>query len=339
MAFADFIAPILEKRDLTAEEVKILANYLVTEATPSQIGSALTGLTVRGVSGAELAGFVAALREQMITVPVNSDHFIDTCGTGGGMPSFNISTAASIIAAAAGAKVAKHGNRAVTSQCGSADVLESLGVHLHSDPMSAKFALEINGFAFLLAPKFHPSLAHVGPTRRELGFRTIFNVMGPMLNPAGAKRQSMGVFNVEWVSVVADALARLDTEKALVVHGSGIDEISPLGGTTVAIVEKGLVKHVEWTPATFGLEPVDIRAMQPGDSIAENGVILKEAISDSTSDRFRVVLPSAAAAVWLAGLADTLHEAVELATATVSSGKASAKLLDLTLAGPGLLTN
>lgn len=329
MAFADIIGPILEKRELSGEEIRILAEYLVSDSTPTQIGAVLMGLTLKGVSGAELAGLVGVLRERMIPIPVESDQLVDTCGTGGGSPSFNISTAASIIAAAAGAKIAKHGNRAVTSQCGSADVLASIGIPLHGDPVEAAEAIRELGFAFLLAPKFHPALAHVGPARRELGFRTVFNVMGPMLNPARADRQSMGVFSEAWVPIVADAYARLGAERAVVVHGNGMDEISPVHASTVAIVQNGAVTMTEWSPKTFGLEAVNPGALLPGDTIEENAQILIKSVTEADSERFRVVQPSAASAIWLAGLADSLPDAAKLAYDTVKSGRGQRKLGEL----------
>jgi len=329
MAFADIIGPILEKRELSGEEVRILAEYLVSDSTPAQIGAVLMGMTLKGVSAAELAGLVTVLRERMVAIPVESDLVIDTCGTGGGSPSFNISTAASIIASAAGAKIAKHGNRAVTSQCGSADVLESIGIPLHGEPIAAAKAIKEFGFAFLLATKFHPALAHVGPARRELGFRTVFNVMGPMLNPARANRQSMGVFSKEWVPIVAEAYALLGAERAVVVYGNGMDEISPIQPSTVAIVQKGMVTLTEWSPMTFGLQPVNPGALLPGDSIEANARILIRSVTDAESERFRVVQPSAASAIWLAGLADSLPEAAKVAYETVASGKSLRKLGEL----------
>jgi anthranilate phosphoribosyltransferase len=254
-------------------------------------------------------------------------HLVDTCGTGGGIPSFNLSTGAAILAASAGAKVAKHGNRAVTSSCGSADVLEALGVNVSSEPEGAARLLDRAGIAFFFAPTHHPALRHVGKVRRELGVRTVFNQLGPLANPAGARRQLVGVYEPGLVRPMAEALLDLGAERALVVYGEeGLDEISPCGPTLTALVAEGAVRDGKATPADFGLEPLSPSALEPGEDAAQNARILREALTDPVSPRCGALLPSAAAALWLAGLAKDFREGARLAREAVASGRAAKTL-------------
>ena len=311
-------------------EANVLIGDIVNEGTSAQISAFLTALAVKGIHPEELAGFAQRLREDAVKVPCHVDNHIDTCGTGGGVSTFNISTAAAIIAAGAGAVVAKHGNRAVTGRFGSADVLEAIGVPICEEPELASRRLENLGFAFLFAPKFHPTAGKVAPIRKELPFRTVFNILGPLLNPAHAKRQIVGVWDPALLTVVAESLHRLGSEFAIVVHGEpGLDEISPISTTQVRIVENGEIRREEWHPDTFGAKPIEFSALLAGETSAENGNLLVEALSDVSSSRCLAVLPSAAVAVRLAGLASTWAEGYELALETVRSGKAISKLEQL----------
>ncbi len=311
-------------------EANLLIGAICNDGTPAQIGAFLTALAMKGIRVDELAGFAERLRSDSVPVRCHVSNHIDTCGTGGGVSSFNISTAAAIIAAAAGAVVAKHGNRAVTGRCGSADVLEAIGVPICEEPESATRRLENLGFAFLFAPKFHPTAARVAPVRKELPFRTVFNMLGPLLNPAGAKRQIVGVWDPGLLNLVGEALIKLDAEFAIVVHGEpGLDEISPISITQVRIIENGEMRKEEWTPATFGARPADFSALLAGETPLENGQMLVDAISQIHSPKCLAVLPSAAVAVRLAGLADSWVTGYELARETVRCGKAAEKLEQL----------
>lgn len=327
MEFGPLLGKVANREHLSLAEASALMDRLINVATPAQIGSTLTALQMKGVTNDELAGFALTLRADCVHVESPVKNHVDTCGTGGGISSFNVSTAAAIIAAAAGATVAKHGNRAVTGRCGSADVLEAIGVPLCETPEEASRRLNELGFAFLFAPKFHPSGVKTGPIRKELPFRTVFNVLGPLLNPAGARRQIVGVWEPGLLSMVAEALVRLDTEFAIVVHGEpGMDEISPISVTQVRVVEDGQVRREEWTPATFGAQPVDLSALLSGETPLDNGQLLEEAVTQITSPKCLAVLPSAAVAVRLAGLANSWTDAYELARETVRGGASATKL-------------
>ncbi len=324
---AALLHKIVLKENLSMVEANALIGAIVNEGTPAQISAFLTALAVKGLHKDELAGFAQRLREDAVPVPCHVENHIDTCGTGGGVSSFNISTAAAMIAAAAGAVVAKHGNRAVTGRFGSADVLEAIGVPICEEPESASRRLENFGFAFLFAPKFHPTAARVAPIRKELPFRTVFNILGPLLNPAGAKRQIIGVWDPALLNLVGESLVRLGAEFSIVVHGEpGLDEISPISTTQVRVIENGEMRREEWNPATFGAKPADFASLLAGETSIQNGEMLIQSISDISSAKCLAVLPSAAVAVRLAGLADSWPGAYELARETVKSGKAIAKL-------------
>lgn len=300
------------------------------EATDAQIGATLMALRIKGCTTQELAAFATVLREHAAMISHSYQDLVDTCGTGGGCPSFNISTAAAIVACAAGAKIAKHGNRAQTSTCGSADVLEVLGVAIQAEPERLLHILETVGIVFLFAQAHHQAMRYVGPARKQLQFRTIFNQLGPLVNPAGATRQLIGVYDPALMRSMGEALNLLGTERALIVHGDdGLDEISPVTTTHYIKVWDGRVSPGQFTPRDFGCNPVDALALQPGSSLEENGAILREAISDPESPRSLAILPSAAAAIWLAGLSDDLKESTAIARETIAAGKASSKLDDL----------
>ncbi|MCL8208829.1 MAG: anthranilate phosphoribosyltransferase [Actinomycetia bacterium] len=244
----------------------VMGSIMDGEATPSQIGALLMALTLRGETVDELAGFARAMRARATAVPVRRRPVLDTCGTGGdGSGSLNVSTLAAFVAAAAGIPVAKHGNRSVSSRSGSADLLEALGIPMPTDPEAVGRLVDERGFAFLFAPAFHPSMRHAMPTRRELGIRTVFNLLGPLTNPAGAERQLLGVYASRWVEPVARVLSQLGTERALVVHGNGWDEVALTGPTVVAEVDGPTVRTYEVTPEQFGFRRVHPDQLRGGD--------------------------------------------------------------------------
>lgn len=292
-------------------------------ASDVEVASFLTALQAKGAAGLELATFALVMQDHVIRLDHDLPDVLDTCGTGGGAPSFNLSTGAAIVAAAAGARVAKHGNRAVTSRCGSADVLEALGITITAPLDVWRGTLEQFGIAFLFAPNHHPAMRFVGPVRKALGIRTVFNQLGPLANPARAKRQVIGVYDDTLLRPMAEAAHLLGIEKAWVARGEdGLDEVSPCGKTKVAEVSPDGVKMLVVSPADFGLSPISPDALTPGDTPEANAKILTEAISDAESPRAAALLPSAAAALYVAGIADSLPEAAERAREAVRSGAA-----------------
>src|SRR5438034_10088573 len=291
--------------DQTAE---VFGVVMSGEATPAQIGGLLIGLRAKGETADELAGATRALRNAMVRVNAAHEHLVDTCGTGGGSVStFNISTVAAFVASGAGAVVPKHGNRSYTSRCGSADVLEALGIRIVLDAASASRVLNEARVVFLFAPSFHPAMKHVGPARRELGTPSIMNLLGPLANPAGVKRQVIGVAERDRAGVVAEALVRLGAEHALVVHGRvGMDEISPHGITDVWEVKEGAVRQWEIDPQRFRLEIADVRDLQGGDPAANAervGRILGNGSARADPAGLAAVLLNAGAAIYVAGIA------------------------------------
>lgn len=328
MTYAELVLPLVERRDLDAERAGALMRFLLGgEATDAQIGGVLLALRVKGCTTRELAAFAAELRAHAALLPASPDGLVDTCGTGGGIPSFNISTAAAFVAAGAGVRVAKHGNRAMTSKCGSADVLEALGTPIMGEPERLAHVLETVGLVFMFAQNHHPAMRHVAKARKELGQRTVFNQLGPLANPAGARRQLVGVYEPGLMRSMGEALNHLGCERAYLVHGlEGLDEISPSGPTETVRVWHGRVFGEILEPADFGLEPLDPSSVAPGDDLEAAAAIVREAITDPESPRARAVLPSAAAAIHLSGIADSLPEAAERARAAIASGAAREKL-------------
>ncbi len=315
----------------------VFAVVMRGEASPVQIAALLVGLRVKGETAEEVAGAARALREAMVRVDADGVHLVDTCGTGGGtVTTFNISTAAAFVAAGAGATVAKHGNRSFTSRCGSADVLEALGIGIGLDAAGAARVLREARLAFLFAPNFHPAMRHVGPVRRELGVPSIMNLLGPLANPAGATRQVVGVADRDRAPLLADALARLGAEHALVVHGRvGMDEIAPTGVTDVWEVQGGAVRTWELDPADHGLAVADPAALRGGDPPANASRMRRilECDGDDASGLAAVLL-NAGAAVYVAGLVRTYAEGVAKAREAVRSGAAREALERLRRASP-----
>ena len=285
------------------------------EATPAQVAALLVALRVKGETPAEVAGAARALRSAMIVLPAESpDTLVDTCGTGGGsIPTFNISTAAALLAAGAGVRIAKHGNRSFTSQCGSADVLEALGVGIEVSPEVMAAALRDAGIVFMFAPLMHPAMRHVGPVRRELAIPTVMNIVGPLANPAGAGRQVIGVADEQRLPLLASALQELGTVHALVVHGRGMDEISPLEPTRVLEIRGGECR--EWTldPADHGFRHLGAAALAGGGP-AQNAAIVTEVLEGrGNGAASAAVVLNAGAAIYVAGLEPTMSRAVERA--------------------------
>lgn len=295
------------------------------EGSATLVAALLIGLRVRGEQPEEVAGAVRALRQAMVRVPTGDRaRLVDTCGTGGGrIPTFNVSTAAALVAAGAGATVAKHGNRSYTSRCGSADAFEALGIPITLDAAGAARLLERAGLAFLFAPAFHPAMRFVAPVRKELGVPTIMNVVGPLANPAGVTRQLVGVADHELAPLLATVLARLGAEHALVVHAVvGMDEIAPAGETLVWEVHHGEVGSMRLDPARHGLRFDDLDALAGGEP-RENAVRIERLLTDPARDpggRATVVL-NAGAACYVAGLADDLASGIQLARETLDSGR------------------
>ncbi len=336
-ALRDALRALAHGRSLSAPSVREAFGVIMRgESTPAQTAALLMGLRVRGETPDELAGAVQALRDAMIQLPhAAPDTLVDTCGTGGGVVStFNISTAAAFVAAAAGVRVAKHGNRSYTSRCGSADVLEALGVPLEAPLETMAAVLAESGIVFMFAPRMHPAMRHVGPVRRELGVPTIMNLVGPLANPAGATRQVIGVGDPERLPLVAKAALALGFSRALVVHGApGLDEISPLGVTRVLEVRDGALRDWEIRPADHNLTgPASHLAC--GDP-EDNALIIREVLSGRGPAGARAAVAlNAGAAMYVAGLADTYAESVSRATTTLDSG-AGLAALDRMLAAYG----
>lgn len=306
------------------------------EATPAQIGGILMALRVKGETAEEVAGAARALRDAMVRVEFDSPHLVDTAGTGGGsVTTFNISTGAALVAAGAGATVAKHGNRSFTSRCGSADVLEALGVSVGLDAVGAVRVLREARMAFLFAPNFHPAMRHAAPVRKELGVTTLMNLLGPLANPAGVRRQVIGVADAGRGPLVAQALLRLGVEHALVVHGQvGMDEISPVGTTSAWEVRDGCITAWAIDPARFGLEIHDAAALR-GEEPRGNAARLERLLVDGADVAGRAaVLLNAAAAIYVAGLADNYEAGVRVARQALDSGAAREALERLRRASP-----
>jgi anthranilate phosphoribosyltransferase len=312
---------------LTREEASEAFDSMMSgAATPSQMGGLLMALRMRGETVDEITGAVSAMRSKMLRVIAPADA-IDVVGTGGDASgSYNISTCAAFIVAGAGVPVAKHGNRALSSRSGAADVLGALGVKIDLVPEEISRCIAKAGIGFMFAPSHHPAMKHVGPTRVELGTRTIFNLLGPLSNPAGVRRQMVGVFSKQWVEPLAHVLKNLGSERALVVHGSdGLDEVTTSGPTSVASLENGLVTTFEISPEDVGLVRVKPEALRGGDAEA-NAVALRRVLEGKAGPFRDVAVFNAGAALVVAGKAKDLKGGVELAAASIDSGKARAAL-------------
>jgi len=325
------IRRLTEHHDLSGDEMTDVMRLIMTgQATPAQIGGFLIGLRMKGETVDEIAAAAGVMRELATPVPVAGDHLVDTCGTGGdGASTFNISTASALVTAAAGAQVAKHGNRSVSSSCGSADVLEAAGVKLDLDADQVARCVEKIGVGFLFAPRHHSAMKHAIGPRKEMGVRTLFNLLGPLTNPAAAPNQVLGVFSAEWLEPLAQVLGKLGSRHVLVVHADdGLDEISIGSSTRVAELKEGKVSCYRVSPAQFGMENGKIEELVVED--AQQSLQLINAVLDGThGPAYDIVALNAGAAIYASGIADSLAGGVAAAKQAIASGAAKQKLKDL----------
>ena len=316
------------RSDLTGEEMtQAMTTIMRGEATPAQIGGFLIGLNMKGETVEEIAAAAAVMRSLATPVAVSKEHLVDTCGTGGdAWGTFNISTVSALVAAAAGAKVAKHGNRAVSGKSGSADVLEAAGVNLALTPAQVACCIEEIGVGFLFAPQHHAAMRHAIGPRREMAVRTIFNLLGPLTNPAGAPNQLLGVFSEYWVEPIAQVLNRLASRHALVVHAAdALDEISIGAPTRVAELIDGRVTVYTLTPEQFGIARTDIDAIVVS-SVEESLAMIHTVLNGDPGPALDIVVLNAGAAVFAAGVGETLPDGVEKAREAIANGRAKEKL-------------
>jgi anthranilate phosphoribosyltransferase len=331
MTIQEALDRLLRGEDLSRGETRLVMGAIMAgEATPAQMGGFLVALRLKGETADEIAGAAEAMREHVIGVKPTRADLVDTAGTGGdGANTFNISTAAALVAAAAGSAVAKHGNRSVSSQSGSADVLEALGFDLELPSERIAESIDRLGFGFMFAPFHHPAMKHAGPVRKELAARTVFNVLGPLTNPAGARAQVVGVYAPELVPLIADVLAKLGARRAFVVHGDGgIDELSPTGPNLVCEVVDGAVHRREIDPLELGVArcaPEELRGGTP----AENAQLIRDVFAGGNGGRRSAILLNAAGAIAAGGHAADLQEGLAIAREALDSGAAAARLDEL----------
>ena len=326
---------LTDHKDLPFDLAQQSMREIITgEATPAQVGAFLVGLRMKGEKVDEITALALVMRQHAIRIsPQVEGRIVDTCGTGGDvMKTFNVSTTAALVASGAGVRVAKHGNRSVTSKCGSADVLEAIGVNLNAQPATIQRAIEEIGIGFMFAPAFHPAMKNAVMPRKEIGIRTVFNMLGPLANPANANSQVLGVYEPSLVQPIAAVLQKLELKEAIVVHGlDGLDEISIIGKTKFAWLKDGRISTQEITPRNLNLDlatPDQIGALDVSES-AKLLVRILSATEPRSSSRLQMVLANAAAAITVGGLADDLPSAVEIARESIMSGKAHAKLKQL----------
>ncbi|MES3161400.1 MAG: anthranilate phosphoribosyltransferase [Halorubrum sp.] len=330
MDIQNTVERVTDGEDLTVDEAREAARLVFEEATEAQIGALLAALRAKGETEAEIAGFAQGMRDAARTIDPDRDPLVDTCGTGGDdYDTINVSTTAAIVAAGAGVPIAKHGNYSVSSSSGSADVLEVAGVDVEAEPTAVEAAIEADGIGFMLAPVFHPAMKAVIGPRKELGMRTVFNVLGPLTNPAGADAQVLGVYDADLVAPIARAVAHMPVDRALVVHGSGMDEIALHDETVAAEVDGESVREFTITPEDLGLTRSPI-ATVAGGTPAENAADLRGIVDGSvTGPKRDLVLANAGAALYVAGEAASLEAGVERAGAAIDSGAAEAKFAAL----------
>jgi len=327
----DSIRKLIEKQDLSREEAYDAMTEIMTgNASEMLIAAFLTALRMKGEVVTEIAGCAQAMREKSTKIETKHVNVIDTCGTGGdSLGTFNISTAAAIVACGAGAVVAKHGNRAISSKCGSADVLTALGVDIEIPKEKVEQCLDSVGIAFLFAPLMHGAMKYAAPVRRELGIRTVFNVLGPLTNPAGARRQVLGVFDRRLTELLARVLLDLGSERAMVVHGEGgLDEISTLGKTIISELKDGSVSTYEFDHSSVGIARGTLPQVAGGDAEV-NARIVRDILDGKKSPQRDITVLNAGAAIYISGKADSFHEGVTMAEESIDSRKASKKLQEL----------
>ena len=334
MSIQQALASIVEGNNLTREQSSEILNIIMTgEATDAQIGGFLSAMRVKGETSEELAGAAITMRKLSTKVDLPEiKHLVDTCGTGGsGSKLFNISTAAAFVASAAGAIVAKHGNRKMTSFCGSADLLEAAGVKLDLTPNQISKCIEEVGIGFMFAPAHHAAMRFAGPVRQELGIRTMMNVLGPMTNPAGAKRQVIGVFSPHWQLRIAEVLQILGSEHAMVVHSDGLDEIRLDQPTQVIELKKNQITQYSVDPRDFGINMAEAKELAglSANSVDESLNLVRESLTNSSSKAGEIVAINAGAAIYTSGIVDDFGAAISRAQEVIESGEASKKLTNL----------
>ena len=314
---------LTDRQDLNLDEAELLmAEIMAGKISERKMAAFLVALKMKGESKDEVAAFARVMRENAIRIRPNINGLVDSCGTGGdGLGTFNISTTAAIIAAGAWVKIAKHGNRSVSSKCGSADVLEQLGVKM-LQPEDVKKCIEKIGIGFMFAPYFHPAMKNVAPVRKELGMKTVFNILGPLTNPAGADAQVIGVYDRKIMRIVADALTELDVKRALVVHSDGMDEIG-LGKTNVTEIRDGTIEEYVLDGKEFGFSK---RILQKINSNEESARIIRNILGGVEGAEMDVAILNAAAVIYVAGAADSIERGIELAMQSIDSGNAMRKL-------------
>ena len=328
MIIQEALAKLLNHQDLDTQQMEeVMYQIMQGEATPSQIAGFVIALRMKGESVNELAAAAKVMRNLSSKVEVGLEDLVDTCGTGGdGSKTFNISTAAAIVAASAGVNIAKHGNRSVSSKSGSADVLEALGVRLDLEPEQVARCVQEIGIGFMFAPMHHSSMRHAAAPRKELAVRTLFNLLGPLTNPAGAKRQVMGVFDSAWLEPIAHVLKSLGAEKALVVHADdGLDELSIAAASQVCELNKGNIKTYQVTPEELGLARSSLDEIQVED-VTQSAAIIKNVLQGKPGAAADIVALNAGAAIYVADKADSLEQGVALAQERIRSGAAKEKL-------------
>ena len=325
------IAAVIDKRDLSTDEMGAVMRLIMTgEATPAQIGGFLIGLRIKGETIDEITGAAQVMRDLVTRVDISGPNLVDTCGTGGdGASIFNVSTAGAFVVAAAGGTVAKHGNRSISSKSGSADVLEAAGINLDLSPEQVAVCIEKLGLGFMFAPAHHSAMKHAIGPRREMGVRTIFNVLGPLTNPALVKNQVLGVFSKDLVRPMAEVLQRLGSEHVLVVHSAdGLDEISIAETSYVAELKDGDIREYTVSPEDFGMERASLQSLTAADAEASLAII-KQALKTGVGPAADIIALNAGAALYASNIADTLKEGVLLAQDAIDSGLAREKMTEL----------
>ncbi len=323
-AFVDYLNLLIAGQDLTQIQASDLLDKVFSGDIPeSQIAAFLTAMRVKGPTPEEIAGLAGSLRSHAVKVTPKSDNLIDTCGTGGGsIKTCNVSTASAIVAAGAGAHVAKHGNRGITSGCGSADVLEALGVKIDASPETIAQCIDQAGVGFMFAPMFHPAMKYVQPIRKALGFRTVFNILGPLANPANAQAQILGVADEALMETMIRSLRLLGSTTAMVVHSNGLDEISTLGPTRVMTLRNDQVNELMISPKVLGMTLATQEDLSATDAPSNARALLAIFEGQDKGPKYDIITLNASAAIFIAGLADTLEEALTKAKASIDDGKA-----------------
>jgi len=324
----EYINPLLKGESLSFEQARSLLDVVFEGEVPeAQIAAFLTAMHIKGLTAPEVAGLAQSLRSHAVKVEAGIDNLVDVVGTGGAaVKTFNVSTAAALVAAGAGVYVAKHGNRAITSKCGSADVLAELGVRIDPGPQVVAECIREARVGFMFAPMFHPAMKYVQPIRKSLGFRTVFNILGPLANPAGVPSLVLGVAEEGLMPVMAEALRVLGTRYAMVVHSDGLDELSIAGVTKIAELKEGRITNKELNPQDLGIEPADIESLKVADARASAGLLRDILSGRQTGPGRDIVVLNASAAIIAGGLAGNFGSALKLAEASVSEGRALACL-------------